>query len=343
MTAQSNADRRDPPLPLSRHVFLDCDDPALATERVSQIFAPHTNEVRDREAPFRSVHHHARLRRLSFNFIRYQPAVAIRSGPTRHYYLILVPQAGACTVGYGPRTVTVGPGQLTVVNPLEPLTLDWGDGCAQLVLKVERSQIEDHLSERLGRSIGEPVLFDFDRAIPVPECRSFVDLFMVICADLDRDKPVLTAPAAEAHTEALCLAALLADLPHSHRSLLAKPQSRAAPYYVKRVEELIELHAERPLTVADMVSVAGVSARSLFNGFRDFRGMGPKAYLKAVRLDRVHADLRAAGGRRITVAEVATSWGFRHLGNFARDYKARFGEAPSESLRSARTSPARKG
>ena len=152
MTANRQSNPNGRALPLARHVFLDCDDVTLATERVSQIFAPHRNEVRDPDAPFRSLHHHARLRHLSFNFIRYQPAVTIRSGPTRHYYLILMPQAGTCTVGYGERTVTVSPGFLTVVNPLEPLTLDWGDNCAQLVLKVERSQIEDHLARlRAGR------------------------------------------------------------------------------------------------------------------------------------------------------------------------------------------------
>ena len=33
-----------------------------------------------------------------------------------------------------------------------------------------------------------------------------------------------------------------------------------------------------------------------------------------------------------TVKEVATRWGFSHLGRFSRDYQRRFGEAPSETL-----------
>jgi AraC-like DNA-binding protein len=58
------------------------------------------------------------------------------------------------------------------------------------------------------------------------------------------------------------------------------------------------------------------------------------AYLKRVRLERVRAELAAPprGGRR-RVTEIATAWGFSHLGNFAKDYKKQFGETPSATLR----------
>jgi AraC-like DNA-binding protein len=36
------------------------------------------------------------------------------------------------------------------------------------------------------------------------------------------------------------------------------------------------------------------------------------------------------------VTAVALRWGFGHLGQFAADYRARFGELPSETLRRAR-------
>ena len=35
----------------------------------------------------------------------------------------------------------------------------------------------------------------------------------------------------------------------------------------------------------------------------------------------------------VSVADVAASWGFWHLSHFAADYKAMFGELPSETLR----------
>jgi AraC family transcriptional regulator, ethanolamine operon transcriptional activator len=50
----------------------------------------------------------------------------------------------------------------------------------------------------------------------------------------------------------------------------------------------------------------------------------------------------ASGGAGVRlVKSVALAHGFWHLGNFARDYRERFGEAPSETL--ARARPSRGG
>ncbi|MFJ9009929.1 helix-turn-helix domain-containing protein [Streptomyces canus] len=43
---------------------------------------------------------------------------------------------------------------------------------------------------------------------------------------------------------------------------------------------------------------------------------------------------RAAPGTT-TVTEVAHVWGFVHLGRFARRYRERYGESPSQTLRAA--------
>ena len=67
-----------------------------------------------------------------------------------------------------------------------------------------------------------------------------------------------------------------------------------------------------------------------------------QAYLRAMRLELARADL-ANGGREggSSVAAVANACGFRHLGRFARDYRMRFGELPSETLQRASVGRAR--
>jgi AraC-like DNA-binding protein len=55
-------------------------------------------------------------------------------------------------------------------------------------------------------------------------------------------------------------------------------------------------------------------------------------YLRDVRLARVHDDLFR--DEPTTVAAVAYSWGFTHLGRFAALYRARYGVAPSQHLHS---------
>jgi transcriptional regulator GlxA family with amidase domain len=90
---------------------------------------------------------------------------------------------------------------------------------------------------------------------------------------------------------------------------------------------------ERPYSVADLAEVAGVSVRSLQEGFRQHVGRTPMGYLQEIRLERARQSLRAADPTRVTVAAVAHRWGFAHLGRFASVYRARFGECPSESLK----------
>ena len=56
-------------------------------------------------------------------------------------------------------------------------------------------------------------------------------------------------------------------------------------------------------------------------------------WLKHQRLTQVHDELRLADPSQVNVTEVATRWGFFHLGRFASDYRARFGLLPSQTLR----------
>ncbi len=100
-------------------------------------------------------------------------------------------------------------------------------------------------------------------------------------------------------------------------------------------KQFIEAHLRESLTVGCVASAAGVSPRTLQATFRAVVRTTPTAYIRSVRLDRARADLADRGGPG-TVTEVATRWGFNHLGRFAADYRTRFGESPSQTRRASR-------
>lgn len=319
-------------LPLSKHRFISTGDPAVASEQVAKLFAPHRLEPVQGERPFHSLLHHARLNSLSFFFAQYHPEAVITASATRRFYLLHIPLAGACGITYGGRTVEVWRGAVAVTNPLDAIKLHWMDNCTQLVVKVDRRELETCLAAHLGHPPIQPILFDFQAPTPHESCAGLVRFVELICHDLDQDNSTFGSRHGEQPAEALFMNMMLRQLPNNYSTALSRPASRAAPYYVKRVEEYIRLYAGKPIGLKDMVAVSGVSSRALFKGFQGFRGMGPMAYLKMVRLEHVHAELSRAAGQR-TVTEVANAWGFAHLGNFARDYKKRFGQRPSDTLR----------
>ena len=57
------------------------------------------------------------------------------------------------------------------------------------------------------------------------------------------------------------------------------------------------------------------------------------AYLRRVRLDQAHRQLRTADpGGEDTVARIALDWGFTSPSRFARYYRDAYGRVPSATL-----------
>lgn len=122
---------------------------------------------------------------------------------------------------------------------------------------------------------------------------------------------------------------LLLGQGHNHSELFQRPQAALAPFYVKRAEAYIEANLDQPLSVAELAAQAGVSARSLQAGFQQYRGTTPMAYLRELRLKRVHEALLSADPQHSSVTDIALQSGFGHLGKFSVAYKQRFGESPA--------------
>ncbi|MBU0603811.1 MAG: helix-turn-helix domain-containing protein [Gammaproteobacteria bacterium] len=87
--------------------------------------------------------------------------------------------------------------------------------------------------------------------------------------------------------------------------------------------------------VDDLCGRLHVTRRTLQNHFNCVLGMAPKDYLKRVRLNAVRRELQHGGDPARCVHDIATRWGFWHLGHFSHDYRTLFGELPSMTLRRA--------
>jgi AraC family ethanolamine operon transcriptional activator len=112
-----------------------------------------------------------------------------------------------------------------------------------------------------------------------------------------------------------------------------RPSNRAL--LVRRAEDYMRAYSREPFSLLDLFRELGTSERTLHCAFQEIRGMSPMAYFKAVRLNAVRQELRAAANMA-TVHEVAQRWGFRHTGEFAAAYKQLFGELPSQTLKCSR-------
>ena len=130
---------------------------------------------------------------------------------------------------------------------------------------------------------------------------------------------------------------LINALPHPTEATAPRSYRRAEVIAAAQTYMTDNLH--RPITLANVCQAACTSARSLQYGFHDLFGMGPMAFLKVQRLHGLRRVLKTAHPTHQTVSQLARDWGFVSMGHFARDYKALFGETPSETLQQHRHRP----
>ena len=142
----------------------------------------------------------------------------------------------------------------------------------------------------------------------------------------------LSHPRVGSHLDATMMALMLASFRHRFSERYDRAAEPCAPYYVHRAEDYIRTHLREPISIEDLVAASDVSVRSLFNGFRRFRGLAPMAYVKALRLELARDELHRADPATRSVTEVALACGFTHMSKFARDFAARFGERPGAVL-----------
>jgi len=106
---------------------------------------------------------------------------------------------------------------------------------------------------------------------------------------------------------------------------------------IRRFDEKIDSYLDHhPVKVNEVCGVLGIPERTLLRAFRTIRNTTPSRHVHVLRLQRVRRALSAAT-ESDSVTRIAATFGFRELGRFAKDYKAAFGESPSNTLRNAST------
>jgi transcriptional regulator GlxA family with amidase domain len=142
-------------------------------------------------------------------------------------------------------------------------------------------------------------------------------------------------PAASSSAEEEVLTAVLHTIEASNATRdrhLGRPQV-PRNRVIARTLALIESAQGKPLFIDDLCRATEVSERTLRNVFHEYFGVGPMRLLKVRQLLEIRRALLAGDPSRDTVARIAAGFGVWDFSLFARNYKALYGESPSESLR----------
>lgn len=130
------------------------------------------------------------------------------------------------------------------------------------------------------------------------------------------------------------LAAYFAALRSGCEAPIHGPRARDAGRYqrIRRARDFIADRLDGVIHLDDVGMEIGLSARGTENLFKDLIGVNPQVFLRHQRLHGARRKLLAAEPGGATVKMAALETGFRHLGRFAAEYRALFGESPRETL-----------
>jgi AraC-like DNA-binding protein len=133
----------------------------------------------------------------------------------------------------------------------------------------------------------------------------------------------------------LAAAALLGAFPNTTMSCGYTPDpGYVPPVTVRRAVAFVDAHAGQPVTVTEIAAAAGVTPRALQYAFRRHYGTTITGYLRRIRLERAHRQLRAADPTAgATVAQIARRWGWTSPSGFAAAYRNQYRVPPSHTLR----------
>lgn len=98
------------------------------------------------------------------------------------------------------------------------------------------------------------------------------------------------------------------------------------------IRDQVYHHMDGNINIQSLAKQHHISERTLQNSFKSLFGFTPNHFLRQLKLNLVHNELKESHPTQSTVSKIAHKWGFMHMGSFSRFYTNLFGENPSKTL-----------
>lgn len=280
----------------------------------------------------------ARVGRMSLKVLSFDGDTFCETATWRnhdHHLACHIPLRGAFQARHDGDWVDVPPGSALIVSAAGELRRRWEGKSDLLNIMVDRDALDQSVTREAFSGPDGVLKFPALTLIDFAEARTLARFVEMIIRDLETDESAFSDFAVGIEAERVLLQLLLRSMRHEVERRPIHERYRIVPAYMRRAERFIRERHAAPLDVAAIAQGSGVSARTLQYGFRKYRGASPMAFLRDVRLSSARRAL--IDGRAGSIGEVASQCGYASASQFARDYRASFGESPTETRRTLRS------
>jgi AraC-like DNA-binding protein len=258
--------------------------------------------------------------------------LSLRGAP---FYRVFIPFEGEAAVRLsGSEALRANPETGIVASTDAGLELLCGGGYAHAAISFPQELLHGELERLTTRAVTQPVRFAPTIDLLTPANSLWRHLLLAASASAHHSDGIVARSIPSRRLERRLLTLLLTEQIHSYTSDIRRPQTSL----VQRAIEMIEDRPDHRWTVDELAASVWCSVRTLQASFHKTMGITPTEYVRWVRLQRVRADLQSSTPRLATVSDIATSWGFSHMGRFSAAYHEEFQEYPRETLRGIRQS-----
>ena len=269
-------------------------------------------------------------------YVQYGAAATIHVPDVRARddYWVHFPLSGASEISNNAGEVVCTNGRAVISSPVGHVTRS--EACSsRLTLSVTRAAMINHLAALIGDTPNKPLEFAPVLDLASQGGRRLMNYVRLALMDLNEPAERACSSIILGMHEQLLLTGLLLSHPNNYTNEFESPDTRHGTLPVMRAIDFMEAHLSTAISLADITAAAGIPGRTLMQHFKKCRGVSPMRYLHDARLGRVR-DALIESRNNENVTQTAMIWGFSHLGRFSVDYRRRFGETPSETLKRAR-------
>jgi AraC-like DNA-binding protein len=304
-----------------------------ARQHIGALFVPHRLDVVGHGQVLDVCIGRARMEGVSLIYHRHGASVRVRPEPLNDFFLLQIPIRGEAYIKIDQRELHCSTRHAIMISPTVGVDMRFGRDCEQLIVRIEKNDLERQLEWQLGRSITLPL--EFAPAVPLmtPGAWELTAVLRLMAASLLHDGGMCNSAMGRKHMVSLLLLGLLTCLNHNYRDELARGTRRLQAGFLGKAQNYMHENIRVPIVPADVAAAVHVSTRLLYSGFKTSLNTTPMRYLKDLRLDMVRDRLARLDPQQASVTTIALEHGFQHLGHFCADYKQRFGELPHETLR----------
>ena len=323
------------PAAMDGHAVYATGERSVAEALGRSLLGPHRLRA-EPGAGFWAALHAVPVGRLTVGYLAVGASTAVVLDDPPHV-LVVAPTGPGAEVQSGQQRVAASARRAAVLPTGSPATIWCPPASVHLLVAIGHQALLAHLSRLLGRPLDRPLTFDLELDLLAGESVRWNAAIGVLHAELAGPRSLLRSGVGVEQLEELVMGSLLYGHRSTYSSALRRPARGGDHLLARAAIDHIDGRLDRPLGVGAVAAAVGVSTRTLQAVFKAELRTTPTTYIRDRRLDRVRADLaEAAPADGATVTEVATRWGICHLGRFAGEYRARFGESPSQTLRTRR-------